>query len=420
MCIRDRSKIGYYKFGVVIGGTPGSKHRYAVKLIGKRNKDGSGRTTIENLPIQNLVLLKATDHADPEPEQILKTETNEQVNEEEQELTAGVMEDLLQLPAPVPTIATPAAAASSTAAAAGEEGEADSTSTADARAVNTSTADTTAHNADAADTTASVTGAAGDTAGNPAATTEEEKPKKKRPNKRHPTYARRKERRAAMRKEGEEGKILQRRDTKFNEVAVTTEDLLTMVPDEELSDGIIDLFGKCVEEKYPGSCYLTMWVMLKMKHDPESAAAFVVGKCPNILRHEILLFPLHLGFGQSGHWVLATLSVEEEEIRTYNSLDKQYKGEMMEWRIKLRRFLQHLHELTYKHIAGDWYRPIALNHFKETAVTCPQQPKQSVDCGVYVCGFMLCAVERQLPAFTQEGILNMRKDIAKIVHKGYI
>ena len=55
--VKFPSRIGFYKYARVLFQTPNSTHRYTCKIIGRRTKGGLGKPTVENIPIQNLVLL---------------------------------------------------------------------------------------------------------------------------------------------------------------------------------------------------------------------------------------------------------------------------------------------------------------------------------------------------------------------------
>ena len=245
------------------------------------------------------------------------------------------------------------------------------------------------------------------------------------PKQRCPAYLRQVERRAAMRNEGVMDRILFRtRIAVGPEVAVTASDMLSLAPGIQVSDGVVDVFGSILQDHYKGKvCYFTIFTMMKLRHDSARCAADIEGKCRDIFQKSTVLFPLHLGPSQNGHWCLITFTPATNTLREYNSLSKCYRSEIEANVLIIKRMLCTLHKRIFEPRTGtEWYRPLDLSS-GVVHVECPQQPKGSEDCGVFTCGYALHACEAKeddAVAITQSAILQMRDDISKIIHRGFL
>ena len=73
--VRYPSRLGHFKYGIVKSIVEGSSHRYNIKMIGKRNKKGTGKIVCQIVDIKNLVLLHRPIDSD-----IVKKMDNSSVN----------------------------------------------------------------------------------------------------------------------------------------------------------------------------------------------------------------------------------------------------------------------------------------------------------------------------------------------------
>ena len=346
--VKFPSKVaGVYKYGVVQGPVPGSKHRYQVKILTRRLKNGSGKVGIENLPIQNLVLLKPSDIS---PNQTITMEND--------------------VPAPKEDVTYPAPGQCLT-------------------------------------------------GGGMA------KRRKKQAGK-TPANKRRDERRKTVRDDDLKGKILARKTTYFNEVAATGEDFRRVLKDNaRLSDGVLDMFGAILQEKYPKIIYVTCYIMMKINFDPEKAASKVAAnpKCRDFFEKEKILFPVHIGRGGQAHWLCLVLDVKKGILREFNSCDTHLRQEIEAVKRRIKLFLISLHRKMKEHkVENGWYNPPT---FEEESVKCTQQPPGSQNCGVWLCAYLLACCEtsnneKEDLQIREDAMADIRKEISLIVHRGYI
>ena len=242
-----------------------------------------------------------------------------------------------------------------------------------------------------------------------------------------PAQKRREERRKAQIEEveDEEGKFLCRKPTYFNEVAATGSDFRTVLKDNErLSDGIVDMFGAVLQKKYERNLYITIYVMNKIKFDPEKTAGKVATnpKCKDFFNMEKILFPVHVGQRGQAHWLCLVLEVKEGILKEYNSLSHVKRKEIESVKMKINKFLVSLHEKMYKHKMEGQYDPIT---FKEKAVPCTQQPSGSLNCGIWLCTYLLAVCQTSVDRkediqIREDQMADIRKDISQIIHRGYI
>lgn len=372
--MRYPSKVnGFYKYAQVQGPTPGSKHRYQVKMIGRRQKSGEGQPKIEHVDITNLILLHSPTRAnssemnkESECKKIVKFDlVNENTSPSE---TAGPV-NLTGLPQPVPLLrpqAIPPTAQPAPAVVPGPPAVPDP-------------------------------------------------PAVPGPPQRNQAYTRRLARRAALK--GGPNRTLFATPTSFHEVLLESRDLASLKPHpgvsgarggKYISDSVIDVYGRLLEQKYSCCQYITTYTMTKLRRQPEATAISVAEACPDFFQKKVILFPVHLR-GNPGHWCVLAGNLQNQKLVKYDSANydlARLAGRISTFMFHLARALHHAT------IDMSIWRNIVEQD-------CPKQENGS-DCGAFALDFMEAAVHDARPVIRQEDIPKWRVEIMKRVHRGYI
>ena len=216
------------------------------------------------------------------------------------------------------------------------------------------------------------------------------------------------------------------------EVAVTASDLQSLAPGVQVCDAIVDSFGVILQkESMTGQKrkikFVPVLQMLQMKMN-KSACLTSLSKMDlfDTSANSCVLFPVHVGNNSGGgHWFLVTYTPSSSPslLQVFNSLPIYQETESGRAVELIRNTLVDLHAAMYKPRGEDWYRalePPLVKHVKS-----PQQADGSQDCGIYTIFCMLhCAHgnPEEEPKFNDSpsSLLKMRRDIERIVHRGYI
>ena len=361
--VRYPSRLGHFKYGIVKSIVEGSSHRYNIKMIGKRNKKGTGKIVCQIVDIKNLVLLHRPIDSD-----IVKKMDNSSVN----------VDALWLLGEPIPS----------------HYYGLDKTST---------------------------DGEAKTKMKQPARQRQDLKRKERRRAKMGGTDKRRKERRAAF-KGGIRptvNKILSRTPSLFCEQAVETADLASLSPGELVTDGVLDTWGALLQKDHPEIVIIPTLLIQKMLYSTDMAVDYFMKSGVNLFKSRRLIFPWNFPARKKiingklteimGHWITIVVDLEDKKISIYDSVsgDNYNKGEAVS---KIKEFLFKLH---LQHcITTD------LSSWKTVEKDCPKQASDSLDCGVFTAFSMKAAAAFTEPTLSDNEATAARLELAARVHRG--
>ena len=228
---------------------------------------------------------------------------------------------------------------------------------------------------------------------------------------RNASYTRRLQRRAAIQGKTP-GKLLTTVKTTFHEACIENRDLASLAPTEMggklVNDSVLATYGKLVQDKYPDTCYITTYYMQILAQNPAQAAREVAKKCPTFFTKEVVLFPIHTGAPNAGHWCLLAADLMNKRMFQYDSMNTNCDviGR------KISRFLFHLSRNLSQ-------GTVDLSEFE--ILECPS-PKQSnsTDCGAFTLAFFEAAAQKQEAVIKQKDIPAWRLEVMRRCQRGYI